>query len=489
MPMSSNLLRRAIELNRAGERDEANRILKTVLRQDPTNQVAWNWYIETLPGPEERIQAVEQYLLINPNSRQALKALDTLKRQAAAQPAIPGLDSSQPIQLTSPTRTTRSVTPGQAGAMRSATSAGSSSAPRRLPSFASLIAVFSILFLIGLSIYAFKVQQKRDLLQGEYDSLQDNYTSLNAAHEVSVQEKAQLKTQLDELWADYDYLNKAYKDLSKAYLDLEARYNLLAANNTNLDSQYTALLTDYGILQGKYTDLKSEYGALSGDYDELVAKYTDLYGWYDWLQTNAVKPPYIAIHNRQVAIGFYGPSGKVETMTKDISELEHAITLAENHRNNPPYTLLALNGETVEVLDLRKFIDPEAFNDYIPDLYRRSVSDDEFILSVWRIVSQLNDYAGEIFDAPRHPLETFLLGGGDSEDTAILLASMILAAPTDWDVKLVLMDSNNPYAAKEINHVIVYVNTGSKQYLIESTSSSDMLWPADIEGWYLDVSR
>ena len=491
MSMSSNLLTRAIELFRAGNKVEANRLLKAVVRLEPNNQVAWNWYIETLSDPKERIAALEEYLIIKPDSSQALKALATLKQQISPAVEPPGPQPTRQTAAPQPARTpaaSRQAAAAPAGTGRrppstAASTAGGSSY------FAALIAVFSIVFLVVLAVYAFKVRGERDTLQGHYETLQANHTSLQVAHEVTVQEKAQLKTQLDELWIDYDYLNTVYKDLSKAYLDLEARFNGLALDYINLDSQYNTLLQDYGILQGKYSDLRSDYSALSTEYDDLVAKYSSLYGWYEWLQANAVKPPYIAIHNRQVTLGFYGPLGTVETWTKDISELEQAIITGKNLRDNPSYISLELNGETVKGYDLRPFIDPDAFDDYVPNMYRRAVTDDQFIQDVWRIVSQLTDYSSEFFETPRHPLETFLMGGGDCEDTAILLASMILAAPVDWDVELVLMDANNPYDAQEINHVIVYVDTGWREYLIESTGSSDMLWPEDIEGWYLDVRR
>lgn len=483
MPMSASLLRRAIELYQVGEKEEANRILKAVLRVDPTNQIAWNWYIESLPGPEQRIQALEEYLLLNPNSRPALKALDSLKRQAAAQADIPGTAPLQPAPVATP-ELTKAPQP-----TTKATSTTTPAKTRRSPASASLIAVFSILFLIAISLYAFKVQGQRDTLQGQYENLQGDYTGLQVAHEVAVQEKDQLKTDLDELWIDYEYLNTAYKNLSKAYIDLEAKFNLLALDYIDLDSQHNGLLTDYSLLHGQYNELNSQYSALSTEYSDLVAHYTNLYGWYDWLQSNAVKPPYIAIHKDQVTLGFYGPLGKVETLTKDVSELEHAISAGENFRNNPSFISFEVNGEIITGHDLRKFVDPQAFSDYIPAMYQSSANDEAFIQNVWRVVSQLSDQPDEIFTTPRHPLETFIMGGGDSEDTSILLASMILAAPVDWEVQLVLMDADNPYAAQAINHVIVYINTGTKEYWLESSNSSEMLWPANIEGWYLDVSR
>jgi len=84
MSMSASLLRRAIELFREGKKDEANRLLKAVVRQEPTNQIAWNWYIETISDPQERVHTLEEYLLIYPESRQGLKALQALKQRGAA---------------------------------------------------------------------------------------------------------------------------------------------------------------------------------------------------------------------------------------------------------------------------------------------------------------------------------------------------------------------------------------------------------------------
>lgn len=62
-------------------------------------------------------------------------------------------------------------------------------------------------------------------------------------------------------------------------------------------------------------------------------------------------------------------------------------------------------------------------------------TDYDFLYETWNIVSQLMVYSEDIGETPRYPLETFLAGGGDCEDTAILFASMIIAAPVDWDVQ------------------------------------------------------
>ncbi len=80
-----------------------------------------------------------------------------------------------------------------------------------------------------------------------------------------------------------------------------------------------------------------------------------------------------------------------------------------------------------------------------------------------------------------------MAGGGDCEDTAILLASMIEAAPVDWVVELVYMDIDNPLDPRDVNHVIVYIDTGQDQYLIETTGDEDMQPFDEVVGWYLRV--
>lgn len=251
MSMSASLLRRAIELFREGKKDEANRLLKAVVRQEPTNQIAWNWYIETISDPQERVHTLEEYLLIYPESRQGLKALQALKQRGAAHETAIQPPNPLPTSLTEqahpipPASTSRPAT-APLTAANATPKAAPSSAPHRSTSYAPVLTVFSILLLAVLLIYTFKLQQHHNTLQGLYDTLRTSYTELQISHEVTVEEKAQLKTRLDDLWIDYDYLNTAYNDLATAYIDIESRFNGLALEYINLDSQYNSLLQEYG---------------------------------------------------------------------------------------------------------------------------------------------------------------------------------------------------------------------------------------------------
>ena len=151
---------------------------------------------------------------------------------------------------------------------------------------------------------------------------------------------------------------------------------------------------------------------------------------------------------------------------------------------------LSLGGKPMfDVIDFRPYVDSSYFTNWIPDLYYTSGSEEEFIQTVWGIVSQLTIYSSEITETPRYPLETLLAGGGDCEDTAILVASMLKAAPVDWEISLVYLDSHNPTAPVEPNHVVVFVKTASNQYYIETTSDTRMNpYPDGIHGWYFELT-
>jgi hypothetical protein len=267
--MSANLLRRAIELYREGQKEEANRLLKAVVRQEPENQIAWNWYIETINDPQERIHALEEYLLINPDSRQALRTLSALRQQIGPTQAVaepPKLVAESQTELPQTITSTPALQPDVKPIRKGTTT------PEAVPatqsslklSNASIIAILSVLLLAALFIYTSSMQQDQRALQRHYETLQTSYASLQTDNQVTVQENIELKNRLDGLWLDYDYLLNIYNDLAQAYTDLEGRSNIHSQMYIELEAKYNTLLQDYDALQGKFSSLKSNGNALSG---------------------------------------------------------------------------------------------------------------------------------------------------------------------------------------------------------------------------------
>lgn len=284
----------------------------------------------------------------------------------------------------------------------------------------------------------------------------------------SAQEKAELSNQITDLEFDYS--------------TLQIQHNALKINYENLESQHENLV-------GKHNTLVAEYNELSKEYNTLL-------GEYNWLEDIAVTPPYIITSGRDMRLAFEKLDGSIVYWDMPFRVLEDELqrgNLMRNEIDNNPwdYTLSFHNTNTDEnfhVLDLRPFVGINYLSPIISNLYSQSSSDDAFIREVWNIVAQLTTYSSELEDTPRYSLETLLAGGGDCEDTAILFASMLDAAPIDWSIELVYMDMDNPTNPLTMNHVIVYIDTGDQSYLVETTSKNNMTpFEEGVSGWYYDI--
>jgi transglutaminase-like putative cysteine protease len=277
-----------------------------------------------------------------------------------------------------------------------------------------------------------------------------------------------------------------HEALVDAYLKLES-------DHTRLQQGYDELFTSYASLDDSHRRLTIEHEALSESLMEMHEDY-DIWMARSMAQSElAVTPPYILVEERRVHLAFRKLDGSVVRWYVPFESLEADIQRGYDMRNGwlsgfrPLLHLQDAAGNVFAPQDFRPFIDPRPFRGVMEQLYAESADDDAFVREVWHIIGQLSSYSYEIEETPRYPLETLLAGGGDCEDTGILLASMIRAAREDWPISLVYMDAYNPERPETVNHLIVHVDTGSRQYLIETTSNIIMEPFANVEGWYLAV--
>lgn len=146
-------------------------------------------------------------------------------------------------------------------------------------------------------------------------------------------------------------------------------------------------------------------------------------------------------------------------------------------------------GEVYTVRDHTKFV-KSSFKDVIDNVYDNSENNADFVKEVWYIVSQLTTYSYDINEDPRWALETLSRGGGDCEDTAILIADMLKSSKhtQNWKIELVYFDAYNPQSPKTVNHVAVHINDGKSDYLVESTAKDNPYsWSSGVVGWYFMV--
>jgi hypothetical protein len=80
-------LKEAISLVKIGQKSEARIILREILQVEPLNEPAWMWYLDTLQSDRERLKALENYLMANPESEFARKGVNRLRELCP--PTIP----------------------------------------------------------------------------------------------------------------------------------------------------------------------------------------------------------------------------------------------------------------------------------------------------------------------------------------------------------------------------------------------------------------
>jgi hypothetical protein len=208
----------------------------------------------------------------------------------------------------------------------------------------------------------------------------------------------------------------------------------------------------------------------------------------------AIAPPYVQIENRTVHMVFKASNGTLHQWTIGENVLEAQIQLGWYKReitHDVEYLNLTDNqtGETYRIMDYRPFIIENNFTEVITDLYHELGDNDEaFVHEVWYIVTQLTTYNSNTSEAPRFPFETLVGGGGDCKDLAVLEASMLKAVPANYVVDLVYMDSDNPTAPENVNHVTVWVETPSGyKTFVEGTEHVEMNPYTEVDGWYFQV--
>jgi hypothetical protein len=272
------------------------------------------------------------------------------------------------------------------------------------------------------------------------------------------------------LESDVAYWKGQYDSQSTSYVDLTDKYNKLQQQNSQLVGENVSLKSSRTLLQK----------AIDSEQAKSQAAQTDL--------AASPKPPYTMVQGREIKWVFKDSKGNLYHWDLPIDEYRKVIEAPQ------PQDMLHLkksDGTTIEVRDHTKFVDDWSFKDIIDQVYANSKGDEDFLYELWYITSQMTTYTVDIGEQPRWALETFTEAGGDCEDTAILIASMIRSSThtKDWDVQMVFFDLDHPSKATGVNHVALYVKTKDFSTFVESTDKKDGLnfWQGKVDGWYFDV--
>jgi len=440
MSMHSRLVTRALQFAEQGNHEDARQLLQAVIREDPSREGAWFQYLRTLPTLDKQIDALRWFWAVKLDDRRAQTVLAKLweRKLTTTRPAVPPARSY------------------------------------RLPFYVTLALL--LLSLSGLMAVFFHLGQE------VLDFWSNEYSVLAREHDVLQEERDSLLADLERLRGDYTSFEKAQEILRSDYRTLDAEHDALQMEHQELRNQYDTLSQNYSAQKTAYDQLSGEHRALQQEYNSLLEDY-------DWLDATALIPPYISIQGRNVEIMFERSDGRIDGWEVSFEALESSLYRGAIARADTPELSLSNEetGELHSVVDLRGFVDPTPFTTVMTDLYWEMDSDYDFIYETWFIVQQLTVYSSEVEETPRYPLETFLAGGGDCEDKAVLFASMIKAAPVDWNIEIVYMDSYHPRAPRSPNHVVIGIDTGNERRFIETVSTGQIEFVENVRGWFFEV--
>lgn len=95
---SSELLRQAVELARAGKKDAARDSFLRIVEDNPQNELAWMWLAGLVDSLEDKIIACENILTINPSNEKARAYLDNLNLRKGAVAISPGVEEKKAVR-------------------------------------------------------------------------------------------------------------------------------------------------------------------------------------------------------------------------------------------------------------------------------------------------------------------------------------------------------------------------------------------------------
>jgi len=117
--LARELRQQGITAAKAGNKDEARRLLQQSIRLEPDNEAGWLWLASVARDAQERVFCLNRILEINPNNETALKALEGLQAASAPAPApaqspalVKRLPNAPDTKKAAAEETARTQTPG-----------------------------------------------------------------------------------------------------------------------------------------------------------------------------------------------------------------------------------------------------------------------------------------------------------------------------------------------------------------------------------------
>jgi len=322
----------------------------------------------------------------------------------------------------------------------------------------------------------------------DFGGWESKYNELLAENEELKNEISDLKSEILRITELYEASLGDIMALKSEVSSLKAENSRLSEQNRDYHEERKVLLQSNDDRAHAYDELVDEYDAVYEAYDHQIRDYNELVDEYNQFVTE----PRLEIDKTNIIWDFQDSKGNSYGITWPVKYYEDLKSHSEWKSLSSQPVRLDNHGRTIYSINLDGFVLGDAVSCCIDQVYDNSLSNSDFVYEVWYIASQLTVYDADVDEKSegRYALETIVRGGGDCEDLVILVAELLKSSKhtRNWDFQYVYMDADNPTNPQTVNHVILLVNDGTYDYLIEATAEPRWdYFPNGVNGWFFDV--
>jgi archaellum component FlaC len=261
-----------------------------------------------------------------------------------------------------------------------------------------------------------------------------------------------LEEEYDTLQSNYNNLTTDYNDLEAQLETLQGAYSMLQSQKTSLDEEYQALTEQLEILEALYESLLEDYQTSLGGLDFSNQTIQVIERNYTWTYDHQTYSLNIVVPEPMYE--YYSTKERYET---------------SDYRG---YILHPYDDAYIEVL-IKEFDKIAAMNNLT------AVEEMEIVASFVQNLHYLTDDTTGYDEYPKFPVEILVDGGGDCEDTSILLSHLLEAL--DIDTALLTLPGHMAVGV-EVNATGAHWDVGnSTYYYLETTMAGWSIGSIPIE--------
>ncbi len=259
-------------------------------------------------------------------------------------------------------------------------------------------------------------------------------------------------------------LQDAVDQLTSDYEDLTDEFNVLTDEHEELNQQLQSLQEDHTELMGDNEELMSEYEALTEQYEQLQSEYETLLSDYEAAFGGLdISPESIPVLEK--------------LYTWEWDGVERSITITVPEQLYDYYS----EKERYQTMDYRGYLLHPVDDQYIEALVyefnliqvNEGLSEEnktDLVISFIQSMEYVLDADSKgLTEYPRFPVETLVDGGGDCEDTSILMASLLDCM--GYNVSLILMPDHLAVGVEVNATGVHWVYDNVTYYYLETTAT------------------